>query len=259
MGLTVLLALSFTFTESPMTQTYDRNLVEDVRVENNHRIPADSIKYRIQTKPGDRFDLRIIDADVRRIYALDQFDDIRVSYEEGKTGRIIIFWVKEKKAIRSVQYEGLKSITSSEITDKLKEKNASISPETPYDPRRIKKAESIITSLLSEKGHEDAHVTTAIEDVPTNSVVVTFKVDEGPKVRVQRITIEGNKVFSAGEVRSAMKLVKETNPINSILGRDTYFDLKLADDITRIRLLYAQHGYVRANIADPILETKPHP
>src|SRR5215471_5346520 len=259
MGLTVLLmALSVTFTESSMTQTYDRNLVEEVRVENNHRIPADSIKYRIQTKPGDRFDLRIIDADVRRIYALDQFDDIRVNYEEGKTGRIIIFWVKEKKAVRSVQYEGLKSITSSEIIDKLREKNSAISPETPYDPRKIKKAESIITSLLSEKGHEDARVMTSIEDVPTNSVVITFKVDEGPKVRVQKITIQGNKVFSAGEVKSAMKLVKEAGPINTLLGRDTYFDLKLADDISRIRLLYAQHGYVRVNIADPVVETKLH-
>src|SRR5215475_9576341 len=142
MGLTVLLALAFSFTESRMTQTYDRNLVEEVRVENNHRIPADSIKYRIQTKPGDRFDLRIIDADIRRIYALDQFDDIRVNYEEGKTGRIIIFWVKEKKV--------------------------SISPETPYDPRRIKKAEALIKSILSEKGHEDARVTSTTEDVPTN-------------------------------------------------------------------------------------------
>jgi outer membrane protein insertion porin family len=257
MGLTVLLALAFTFTESRMTQTYDRNLVEEVRVENNHRIPADSIKYRIQTKPGDRFDLRIIDADIRRIYALDQFEDIRVNYEEGKTGRIIIFSVKEKKAVRSVKYEGLKSITSSEIIDKLKEKNASISPETPFDPRKIKKAESLIKSILSEKGHEDGRVTTTTEDVPTNSVVVTFKVDEGPKVRVQKITIQGNKVFSAGEIKSAMKLVKESNPINSILGKDTYFDLKLADDITRIRLLYAQHGYVRVNISDPVVETKP--
>src|SRR5262249_10766491 len=40
-------------------------------------------------------------------------------------------------------------------------------------------------------------------------------------------------------------------------GKDTYFDLKLADDITRIRMLYAEHGYVRANILDPVVDTKP--
>ena len=34
------------------------------------------------------------------------FDDIRVEEEEGKTGKIVIFWVKEKQTIRSVKYEG---------------------------------------------------------------------------------------------------------------------------------------------------------
>ena len=48
---------------------------------------------------------------------MDHFDDIRVNEEEGKTGKIIIFWVKEKKTIRSIKYEGLKSITNSEILE----------------------------------------------------------------------------------------------------------------------------------------------
>jgi len=72
------------------------------------------------------------------------------------------------------------------------------------------------------------------EDAPPNSVTLTFKVDEGPRIRVQRITIEGNKVFSSREIKNAMKLVKEANPINSILGRDTYFDLDLTSDIAKL-------------------------
>src|SRR5262249_54982592 len=46
-------------------------------------------------------------------------------------------------------------------------------------------------------------------------------------------------------------------PLTVFNSKDTYFDLKLADDITRIRMLYAEHGYVRANILDPVVETKP--
>src|SRR5439155_10020607 len=86
----------------------------------------------------------------------------------------------------------------------------------------------------------------------------TFKVNEGPKVRIQKINIEGNKVFSDGEIKTAMKLIKETGPLTVFNSKDTYFDLKLADDITRIRMLYAEHGYVRANVLDPVVETKPH-
>ncbi|HEY2384715.1 MAG TPA: outer membrane protein assembly factor BamA [Terriglobia bacterium] len=259
MGLTVWLALSVAFFTPQMTDNLDLNRIEDVRVTNNHRIPAESIRFQLQTKPGGRFSLATVDGDIRRLYAMGNFDNIRVDYAEGKTGRIVVFWIQEKKTIRTVKYEGLSAISNSEIVERLKEKNAAISQESTYDPGRIRKAENVIKMALAEKGHEDATVKADSEDVPPNSVALTFKVDEGPLVRVQKITIEGNNVFTGRQIKNVMRLVKESDPINSILGRDTYFDLKLADDLTRIRMLYAEHGYVRTNVADPIVETKPHP
>ena len=64
-------------------------------------------------------------------------------------------------------------------------------------------------------------------------------------------------MFSDGQVKKAMKLIKEAGPLTVFNSKDTYFDLKLADDITRIRMMYAEHGYVRANVLDPVVETKP--
>src|SRR5438045_8835703 len=54
-----------------------------------------------------------------------------------------------------------------------------------------------------------------------------------------------------------MKNTKEAGPITVFNSKDTYFDLKLADDLQSIRMLYAEHGYVRANTLDPVVETKP--
>src|SRR5499433_2153450 len=257
MVLTVLLALVFGVVEPQTLQTFDPNRVEDVRVSNNRRVPQDTIKYQLQTKAGDRLNIDVIRADVKRLYAQGHFDDIRVEEEDGKTGKIIIFRVTEKKLIRSVKYDGLKSVTNSEVLDKLREKKASISQESPYDPTKIRKAETIIKMMLAEKGHQDATIEATTEDIPPNSIAVTFKVDEGPRIRIQKISIEGNKVFTAGEIKKAMKLIKEAGPLTVFTSKDTYFDLKLADDITRIRMLYAEHGYVRANVLDPVVETKP--
>jgi outer membrane protein insertion porin family len=258
MVLTVLLALFFGVVEPQTLQTFDPNRVEDVRVSNNRRVPQDTIKYQLQTKAGDRLNMDVIRADVKRLYAQGHFDDIRVEEEDGKTGKIIIFWVKEKKTIRSVKYEGLNSITNSEVLEKLRDKKATITQESTYDPSKIKKAETIIKMMLAEKGHQDATIEATTEDIPPNSVAVTFKVTEGPKVRIEKINIAGNKIFSDGQIKKAMKLIKETSPITVFNSKDTYFDLKLADDLTRIRMLYAEHGYVRANVLDPIVETKPH-
>src|SRR2546430_244087 len=110
--------------------------------------------------------------------------------------------------------------------------------------------------MLAEKGHQDATVEATTESIPPNSIALTFKVDEGPKVRIEKINIEGNKVFSDRQVKKAMKLIKEAGPLTAFTSKDTYYDLKLADDLTRIRILYADNGYVRANVLDPVIETR---
>jgi outer membrane protein insertion porin family len=234
------------------------NKVESVEIRGNRRIPTDTIKYRIQTKPGDVLSPDIVRRDVKDLYAQNFFDDIRVDTEDGKNGGVVvIFIVKERPLIRNIDFVGANSITRSDILEKLKEKQIRMSPESPYDPGRVRQVASVIKAMLAEKGHQDATVQATTEDIPPNSVKVTFRIDEGPAIKVERIRIEGNRVFSESQIKKAMKLIKETNPITVFSGKDTYYDLKLADDITRIRILYADNGYVRANVLDPVVETKP--
>ena len=257
MVVSVLLALLFSGMRPQALQTPDPDRVEDVRVNGNRRIPTDTIKFNLQTKTNDRFSMDVIRRDIKTLYAMQLFDDIRVDEDQGKTGKIITFVVKEKPLVRSIKYEGLKSITTSEVLDKLKEKKVGLSQESPFDPTRIKRAEVVIKSMLAEKGHQDATIETTTEPIPPGAVAVTFKVNEGPKIRIEKISIEGNEVFSDSKVKKAMKLIKEAGPLTAFTSKDTYYDLKLADDLTRIRILYADNGYVRANVLDPIIETKP--
>lgn len=254
---TVLLALVLNGTQPQTLQTPDPNRIEDVQVRSNRRIPSDTIKYHLQTKRGDLFNMDVIRRDIKTLYALQHFEDIRVDEEEGKNGKIILFVVKEKPLVRSLEYEGLKSITKSEVLEKLREKKVGLSVESPYDPTRIRRAETIIKSMLAEKGRQNATVEVVTEDIPPNAILVTFKVDEGPKIKIEDIDIQGNEVFSERKIKKAMKLIKEAGALTVFTGKDTYYDLKLADDITRIRMLYAENGYVRANVLDPEIETKP--
>src|SRR3989454_23845 len=254
----LLLALALTRVEPQTLQPPNLNRIEEIRVSGNLRIPKETIKYNLQTREGTQLDRITVRRDIKALYALGLFDDIRVEEEDGKTGKIVRFIVKERKLIRTVKYEGVKSVSSSEITDALKEHKTGLNQESLYDPTRIQKAAAVIKMLLAERGHKDATVTATTEDIPPGAIAITFKVDEGPKIRIQKITIQGNKALSSRQIKNAMKLVKEFNPLTVFTRKDTYFDLKLADDIARIRMLYAEHGYVRANVVEPIVETKPH-
>src|SRR5207248_9348725 len=97
MFLTVLLALVFGVVEPQTLQTPNPNRIEDVRVTGNRRIPSETIKYNLQTKPNDQFNPNVIRRDIKTLYALGHFEDIKVEEEAGKNGKIIVFIVKEKK------------------------------------------------------------------------------------------------------------------------------------------------------------------
>jgi outer membrane protein insertion porin family len=254
----ILLGFLLSGLQGAAPQAAPGNRIESVDIRNNRRIPADTIKYNIQTKAGDILNPDVIRRDIKTLYAQGYFDDIRVDEEPGKAGGVVvIFNVVEKRMVRSIDFVGINTISKSDILDKLKERKIGISQESPYDPSKIRRVETAIKLMLAEKGHQDATVDTETEDVPPNSIKLTFKVNEGPAIKVQKIVIQGNKVFSARELKRAMKLVKEVSPLTTFTGKDTYYDLKLADDITRIRMYYADHGYVRANILDPVVETMP--
>src|ERR1051326_1045756 len=168
--------------------------IESVEIRQNRRIPAETIKYNIQTKAGDTLNPDVIRRDIKTLYAQGYFDDIRVDEEPGKAGGIIVvFTVKEKPMVRSIDFVGINTISKSDILDKLKERKIGISQESPYDPSKIRRVETAIKLMLAEKGHQDATVETETEDVPPNSIKLTFKVNEGPAIKVQKIVIQGNK------------------------------------------------------------------
>jgi outer membrane protein insertion porin family len=232
--------------------------VEDVQVRGNIAVPVNTIKARIQTKAGDTYDARTIQRDIRSIWALEAFEDIRVTEEAGPAGgKLLVFEVVEKPRIRSVDYKGLSSITQSDILKALSQSKATLAQGGFYDDVRTHRAAAIIKALLAEKGRQQAKVEITRDIVPTNSAVVTFKVDEGPKTKVGKIEFEGNTVFSDSALRGVMQMVKESSWLTSLSGKDGYHREKLALDVNSVRSFYAEHGFVRVSVGEPRVETRP--
>src|SRR6266850_2370985 len=253
----VLLALVLSGLRPRAPQPPAANTIESIVISGNRRVPTETIKHYMLTKVGDTLNADVVGRDVKTLYAQGYFDDIRVNSEDTTSGGLIVtFIVKEKPLIRSIDLTGSSAITKSDILAKLKEKKISVSQESPYDPAGVKKVESVLKSMLAEKGHQEATIETVTEDVAPNGIRLTFKISEGPAIKVEKIIIQGNEVFSGKQIKRAMKLVKEISPLSVLTSKNTYYDLKLADDVTRIRMFYADHGFVRANISDPVVETR---
>jgi outer membrane protein insertion porin family len=200
--------------------TVNAPIIDDVAIRGNRRIQSTTIKYYIQSRRGDTVNRALVSRDIRAIYAREQFDDVWVESEETTPGHVIlVFYVTEKPQIRSVEYKGLTSIQASDVLKALSEKKATLTQTQPYDETKIQKAVMIIKSLLAEKGRQKAEVEVTKEKVPPNSVLVTFNVTEGPKIKIDKIDFEGNKVFTDGQLKKSMKLVKEAGALTGFTVR----------------------------------------
>ncbi len=237
-----------------------QELVESIEIHGNRRIPADTIRAHLFTRPGDVYDPAALERDFNSLWNTNYFDDLRFERERTAKGWRIHVYVKEKPTIREINYVGLNSVSQSDVLDRFKERKVGLSVESQYDPTRVKKAEVTIKELLAEHGHQFATIKSEVRPIPPAAVAVTFVVKEGPKVKVGRIRFEGNRKVKSRKLRSAMKNTKPIGIPHSIflenLFARTYDATKLNEDAERVRYEYQQEGYFKALVQDP--KTKIH-
>jgi outer membrane protein insertion porin family len=234
------------------------DIISEISVNGNRRIPADTIRARIFTKPGDIYDTAALERDFNSLWNTGYFEDIKFTREQTPKGWRLIVQVKEKPTIREINYLGLNAVSNSDVLDRFKQDKVGLVVESQYDPTRIKKAEVSIRGLLSEHGRQFATIKTEVRQIPPAAVGITFVVKEGPKVKVGKIRFEGNKAIKSRVLRAAMKNLKPIGIPHSIflenLFAKTYDATKLEEDTERVRAEYQNRGYFKALVNDPKTE-----
>ena len=68
-----------------------QGIIEDIRIHGNRRIPAETIRARMFTRPGDVYDPAGMERDFNSLWNSGYFDDIRIEREESPKGWIFTF------------------------------------------------------------------------------------------------------------------------------------------------------------------------
>lgn len=244
--------------QEPAPAQQQRVLVEHVEINGNRRLRDEDILYHIQTREGDVYNEAQIQRDYQALLNLPFFDKtkLRVSTTDGpRGGKIVIFDVEELPVIRELTFKGLKSVGEADVLKEFREQRVGIAREQTYDPVKVNGARRVIKELLAQHGHPNATVTPETEEVSATSISLTFNVDEGDRVRVVDIEFEGNQHFSDGELRGAMKLVKEAGLMSRFRGQDILHLEKLDYDLRKNVVDYMRSkGYLEARTGEPQVE-----
>ena len=148
------------------------DIVEAIEFRGARRVPQDTLRALIFTKRGDNYDEDSLRRDFLALWNTGRFDDIRMEREPGRTGWLIRFVVVERRIIRSIKYDGNKSVTNSEILDRFKERKVGLSVESQYDPNRVQRAKNVLQEYLAERGRQFATVEPELRQVPPSSLEI---------------------------------------------------------------------------------------
>jgi len=196
--------------------------------------------------------------DFKRLWATNFLDDLSIEvidapWENGVIGKHILIKMEERQRVKIVDYTGSKKLDQSKIEEKLKEGNILIRLDSFVDPGQIRKVESVVRSFMASKGYQYAEVTHELKPLPSGPKLVnlTFKVEEGPKVKIEKIEFDGNKAMSDGDLAGQMKHNKAAHWLSFITNRGTYQEAMFEEDAERIQAFYRDKGYIGVRIGQP--------
>ncbi|MCC6860822.1 MAG: outer membrane protein assembly factor BamA [Bryobacterales bacterium] len=231
-----------------------QNVVDRVEFRGARRVPQDTLRAMIATRRGDVYNEEVLRRDFMALWNTGRFDDIRLESEPGPGGVVVRFMLTERRVVRSIKYEGMKSITVSEILDRFKERKVGLSVESQFDPNKVQRATVVLKEYLAERGRQFAEVEPDVRQIPPSSLEITFNVKEGPKVKIGDIDVVGNQVFNDRRAIRAMKSIRPIGVPHSIFLENifskTFDSTKLDMDKDLLRDAYQQEGYFTARVLD---------
>ncbi len=227
---------------------FKRERVAQVTVTGNRRIESDAIKRVIQTGPGDVYLGKSLSEDLKAVYAMGYFDDIRIEAEDTPKGKIITFRVKEKPTIRHIQIRKNRVYDEKEIREVMDIKTGSI-----LNIFQIQNNIRRIESLYKEKNYHNVHVAYKMRPLENNQADVEFLIDEGGKIRIRSITFSGNRAYSAKELKKVMR-TSEKGFWSWLTSSGEFSREELDQDVVRLTAFYHNNGHIQARVGDPQID-----
>ncbi|MEW6101987.1 MAG: outer membrane protein assembly factor BamA [Candidatus Omnitrophota bacterium] len=227
--------------------------VTAIEVKGNKSISSNIIVSKMKTRIGGPYQENVISDDLKRLYLLGYFSDIKIDTEDYKEGLKVIVTVVERPIIEKITFSGMRRIatTKEKLKEELKSKEAQYLdyPSLAEDAETLKK-------MYEKKGYSKAQVEYKVEiNKENNKASVEFVVKESEKVRIKNIFVEGNLSFSDNRILRLIK-TKRAWLFNSGILKDEV----LEEDIERIKSFYRREGFSDVTVdykVEPHL-AKPH-
>ncbi|MEN2994564.1 MAG: outer membrane protein assembly factor BamA [Thermodesulfovibrio sp.] len=243
-----ILIFFFVFIFSFETFAQELPIVTAIEIKGIKRIEEAAVKNKISLKLGEVISQEKISEDIKSIYRMGYFEDVRVDIEPFEGGVKVIYSVREKPTITKVSFEGNKEYDE----DKLKEV-VTITAGAIADVTLVNDNALRLKAFYESEGYYFARIVPLLKKKTEEEVELTYIIEEGNKVKIKEIKFEGNKAISSGKIKKVMA-TSERKIYSFITGSGFYKKHEMLQDLEKIKDLYHNNGYLKASVGEPKIE-----
>ena len=189
------------------------------------------------TVPGDD----ITDA-VKRYWRHGLFSDVRISADKIEGNKI---WLRielsQRPRIADIHFNGIKKSEREDLQEKL----GNMVKGMQITPNMVDRAKIIIKKYFDEKGFKNAEINIIEREDPKDKeqVYVDVNIDKKEKIKVHKITIEGNTVLSDKKLKRTMKKTNEKGKLINLFRSKKFIDERYEEDKQKIIEKYNELGF----------------
>lgn len=189
----------------------------------------------LSLKAGEPFSFEAERESLRRLYAMGDFADIRVTASRGPFGLDIDFIAQRNYYNNVVRVEGLKPPPSESVALSA----LRLSLGDPFRESALQEAVGRLKGVLQDNGFYQPKITWSLEPYPdTRQIDVTVVVDPDPRARVGQIAVQNKTPYANARLLRQSKLSPKTALTLDSLSRASQ----------RLKKFLVNQGYLGAGV-----------
>jgi len=225
----------------------EQNLLADTQVVGNKALTDQELLNLVKLKAGDPADPFLMDRgiqEIKRAYEKAGYfvTDVAIDREMLNESGVLLYRVREgpRPRIRGLKTEGNVTYSEDELKSKIRSRTyILIFRKGELNREQLDGDAARIRDFYRERGFLDCEVGRRI-DLSDNQkdAVIVFVISEGQRYTVDKISVEGNKLFDTAQVIEALDL-----KVGDVFSNDR---LKKSQDL--VQEMYGKIGFIDARI-----------
>lgn len=220
--------------------------IVEIRVEGAPQVERGQIMSGLRTRVGEPVDAKKITADIKQIFSLGFFEDVRAEVDRTAAGGLVLIFSVVGKA----RVADLKIVGNTILGDTKLEEIVKLKPGSVFSAQAVDGLLESFRQAYREKGYFKVQLTSRLERLPENRVRIFIIAEESPRLYITRIETRGNIVFTDLEIKRMMSSA-EIDCFDWISDSGVFDEMKINQDLQVITAKYLAKGYLKVFIEKP--------